>query len=168
MEQGRITTRIPSMNTSSPSSILVADVMRPGILTCDPGTPLREVARLMATRRVHCVLVSGVDSPAPAKVAVLSDLDLARATGDRAVENVVARDIAWSPLITVPPDATLEHAAGLMARHACTHLVVIARDAREPVGVLSTLDVAAALAGVQSPGPAPAGSDHVEGPTRRT
>jgi CBS domain-containing protein len=143
------------MNTSPRSSILVADAMRPGILTCDPATPLREVARLMATRRVHCVLIRGVDPPAPARFAVLSDLDLARAAGDGAVENVTAREIAWSPLITVPPDATLEHAAALMARHACTHLVVIGRDAREPVGVLSTLDVAAALAGVQSPGPAP-------------
>jgi CBS domain-containing protein len=146
---------IPTMNRSPRSSILVADVMRPGILTCDPATTLREVARLMATRRVHCVLVRGVDPPAPT-FAVLSDLDLARAAGDGVVETVTARDVARSPLITVPPDATLQHAADLMARHACTHLVVAERDTGEPVGVLSTLDVAAAVAGVQSPGPAPA------------
>jgi CBS domain-containing protein len=100
---------------------------------------------------------------------VLSDLDLARATGDGVVEDVTARDVAWSPLITVPPDATLQQGAALMARHACTHLVVAERDAREPVGVLSTLDVAAALVGVQSPGPAPAvASDPPERATPRT
>jgi CBS domain-containing protein len=154
--KGGTAAMIPTMNVSPPSSILVADAMRPGILTCDPETTLREVARLMATRRVHCVLVRGVDPPAPARFAVLSDLDLARATGDGAVENITARDVAWSPVITVAPDATLQHAAGLMARHTSTHLVVTERDTRTPVGVLSTLDVAAALAGIQSPGLAPA------------
>ena len=156
MAQGGIPATIPTMNISPRSSILVADAMRPGILTCDPATTLREVARLMATRRVHCVLVRDVDPPAPPTFAVLSDLDLARAAGDGVVETVTARDVARSPLITVSPDATLQHAADLMARHACTHLVVAERDTGEPVGVLSTLDVAAALAGVQSPGPAPA------------
>jgi CBS domain-containing protein len=139
-----------------PSSILVADAMRPGILTCRARTPLREVAGLMAMRRVHCVLVRGVDPAAPATLAVLADLDLARATGDGALDDVTAGDIAGSPLITVSPDTTLQHAAGLMARYAATHLVVIRPGMGAPVGVLSTLDVAAALAGLQSPGPAPA------------
>jgi CBS domain-containing protein len=169
MAQGGIPATIPTMNSSSRSSILVADAMRPGILTCHAGTTLREVAWLMATRRVHCVLVRGVDPPALPSFAVLSDLDLARATGDGVVETVTARDVARSPLITVVPDATLQHAADLMARHACTHLVVARPDTREPVGVLSTLDVAAALAGVRPPGPAPPSpSDPLERTTRRT
>jgi CBS domain-containing protein len=132
---------------SSPS-IRVGDAMRPGILACRPRTSLREVAWLMATRRVHCLLVRGAE---PARFAVLSDLDLARVTADGALDAVTAADVAVSPLITVSPDATVQHAAGLMARHACTHLVVLGATGA-PVGVLSTLDVAAALAGVDSPG----------------
>jgi CBS domain-containing protein len=139
-----------------PSSMVVADAMRPGILTCPPQTPLREVARLMATRRVHCVLVKRPGPATPATLAVLSDLDLARVTGDGRLDDVTAGNIAGSPLITVSADRTLQHVAGLMARHACTHLVVIGRGGGAPVGVLSTLDIAAALAGLESPGPAPA------------
>ncbi len=135
-----------------PSSIVVADVMRPGILTCPPQTPLREVARLMATRRVHCVLVKREGPEIPATFAVLSDLDLARVTGDGALDDVTAGDIAGSPLITVSSDETLQHVAGVMARHACTHLLVVGRGAVAPLGVLSTLDIAAAIAGLQAPG----------------
>jgi CBS domain-containing protein len=160
MAQGGIRATISTMTSSSRPSILVADAMRPGILTCAPATPLPKVAWLMATRRVHCLLVRGVDPAAPLSFAVLSDLDLARAASDGVVQTLTARDVARSPLITVPPDATLHHAADLMARHACTHLVVAEGPTREPVGVLSTLDVAAALAGVQSLGPAPAVASH--------
>jgi CBS domain-containing protein len=143
-----------------PPSILVADAMRPGILTCRPRAPLREVAQLMATRRIHCVLVRGVGPAAPETFAVLSDLDLARAVGNGAVDDVTAGDIAGAPLIAVSPDATLQHAAGLMARHACGHLVVIGRGTGAPVGVLSTLDVAATLAGLESPGLAPVAASY--------
>lgn len=135
-----------------PSSIVVADVMRPGILTCPPDTPLREVARLMATRRVHCVLVKREGPEIPSTFAVLSDLDLVRVTGDGALDDVTAGDIAGSPLITVTSDETLQHVAGVMARHACTHLLVIGRGTVAPLGVLSTLDIAAAIAGLEAPG----------------
>jgi CBS domain-containing protein len=143
----------------NPSSIVVADAMRPGILTCPPQTPLREVARLMATRRVHCVLVKRAGAALPATFAVLSDLDLARVTGDGALDDVTAGDIAGSPLVTVSPDETLRHVASVMARHACTHVLVIGRGGDAPVGVLSTLDIAAALAGLESPGPVPAATN---------
>lgn len=135
-----------------PSSIVVADVMRPGILTCSPQTPLREVAQLMATRRVHCVLVKREGPEVPARFAVLSDLDLARVTGDGALDDVTAGDVAASPLITVSSDETLQHVAGVMARHASTHLLVVGRGTIAPLGVLSTLDIAAAIAGMEAPG----------------
>ena len=44
---------------------LVADVMRPGILSCPPETPVREVARIMAVHRVHCVVVGGGSGSEP-------------------------------------------------------------------------------------------------------
>ena len=46
----------------------------------------------------------------------------------------------------IAPDETLERAAQLMAENAVAHLVVVDPDTGHPVGVLSTLDVAAALA----------------------
>ena len=38
--------------------VRVCDVMHTGILTTDPDTPLRVVARLMAERQVHAVAVA--------------------------------------------------------------------------------------------------------------
>lgn len=106
----------------------------------------------MATRRVHCMIVKREGPEVPATFAVLSDLDLARVTGDGALDDVTAGDVAGSPLITVWADETLQHVAGVMARHACTHLLVIGRGTVTPLGVLSTLDIAAAIAGLEAPG----------------
>jgi CBS domain-containing protein len=44
----------------------------------------------------------------------------------------------------VDPGETLERAAQLMAEHEVTHLLVVAE--RKPVGVISSLDLAAAIA----------------------
>ena len=37
----------------------VADAMHPGILSCDPDATLTEVARMMSTHHVHCIVVRG-------------------------------------------------------------------------------------------------------------
>ena len=39
----------------------VGEVMTPGVLTCLPVTPLRDVARMMARHRVHAIVVFGTD-----------------------------------------------------------------------------------------------------------
>ena len=36
----------------------VADAMRVVVVSCPPDTPLREVAGIMATFRIHCVVVA--------------------------------------------------------------------------------------------------------------
>ena len=139
--------------SQSASAILVGDAMRPGILSCRSRTTLREVARLMASRRVHCLVVRGAAAgSAPGQGwALLSDLDLARTVADGKLDTLTAGDVASGAMVTVSPDATLENAARLMSRHATTHLVVTGRGTGAPVGVLSTLDLAAALAGLESP-----------------
>ena len=61
------------------------------------------------------------------------------------VDERTANDIAGTELLTVEPDETLERAAQMMAEHEVNHVVVVS-DQR-PIGVLSSLDVAASLAG---------------------
>ena len=50
--------------TSSPQIDLgertVGEVMRLGVVTCAPDTALSEVAHLMSTHRIHCVVVGGL------------------------------------------------------------------------------------------------------------
>jgi CBS domain-containing protein len=122
------------------------EVMSPGVLTCLPVTPLRDVARMMARHRVHAIVVFGTDDRLH-PWGVVSDLDLVGAIGTDAN----AGAIAASPVITVTPELALEHAATLMAENETTHLLVVA-DNGLPVGVISSLDVARALAAEGDPG----------------
>ena len=128
----------------------VADAMHAGVVTCPLETPLREVARIMATYRIHAVVAFGDDPaeiPGPALWGVISDLDLVRSANAPDFETRTAGEIAATPLLMVPANETLARAAQLMSEHETTHLVVADRRSGRPIGVLSTLDVARALAG---------------------
>ncbi len=124
----------------------VGEAMTPGVLTCLPVTPLRDVARMMARYRVHAIVVFGTDDRLH-PWGVVSDLNLIGAIGTHAD----AGKVAASPVVTVTPDLTLEHAATLMTENATTHLLVIS-DQGLPVGVISSLDVARAFAAEGDPG----------------
>jgi CBS domain-containing protein len=127
------------------AEIRVADAMHAGVLTCPLETPLREVARLMAEHRVHCIVTDHEAEPGRRPLwGVVSDLDLVTTASAEGVEGRTAGQTAATPALTVAPWETLERAAQLMAEHAVAHLIVVDRGER-PVGVLSTLDIAAAL-----------------------
>jgi CBS domain-containing protein len=123
----------------------VGEAMNPGVLTCLPVTPLRTVARMMARHHVHAIVVFGSDDRLH-PWGVISDLDLVGAIGTHANAGAVAA----SPVVTVTPELTLEHAARLLAENETSHLLVISGTGL-PIGVLSTLDIARAFAA--EPGP---------------
>jgi len=120
----------------------VGELMTAGILTCSPSAPLRTVAKMMATHRVHAIVVFGhQDTLLP--WGVVSDLDLVGALDSGAN----AGAIAASPVVTVTPDDTLISAAQLMREHSTAHLIVVADAASPiPIGVLSSLDIVRAVA----------------------
>ena len=120
----------------------VLDAMRMGVVSCPPDTSLHEVARIMATYRIHSVVVA--DSPGGAPLGVIADVDIAAAaTGSR---DAVAGMLARTEPLTVRPQDSLERAAQMMAEHEVTHLVVVQPHSRHPIGVLSALDIAGVLA----------------------
>jgi CBS domain-containing protein len=125
----------------------VADVMHVGVITCPPETPLKVVARMMATNHVHSVVVIGdpkaFQDEHPWRV--VSDLDLVR-TGAAGLKDRTAGDAARHPIVTVSPGDSLASASALMDVHDTAHLLVVEPESAHPVGVLSTLDVAAAFA----------------------
>jgi CBS domain-containing protein len=118
----------------------VRDAMQLGLYECTPADDLRSVARLMADRTIHCVVVVAGD-----RWGIVSDLDLMRALGPGS-EQLTAGDVAATDLVVVQPDDTIEHAAQLMAEHDTAHLVVASPDTGRPVGIVSSLDIARALA----------------------
>jgi CBS domain-containing protein len=119
----------------------VREVASPGVLGSPPNAPLRAVAEMMVVREVHALAILDAAEPAP---AILTDLDLVRAVErfDAARAGDIARRAA-----TVSADDPLIAAAAAMADAGLSHLLVVEPGAGHPAGVLSTLDVAAALAG---------------------
>ncbi len=125
----------------------VSESMHPGVVTCMPRTSLRDVARMMATTRIHAVVVWGdEEDDSVGAWGVISDLDLVTAAGRGENLAHAALGAANTPAVTIRAGETLQRAAELMHERRVTHLIVLAEEHDRPVGVLSTLDVARAIA----------------------
>lgn len=123
---------------------LVEDVMHTGIVSCPPETDMVTVARTMASRHIHAVVVSGIEPTAHGERltwGLLTSLDLAEAAGAGAD----AGEVCSTEVVTVEAGESLERAVQLMVEHQLTHLIVLSAQAL-PIGIVSTLDVAGCLA----------------------
>ncbi|HEY7621178.1 MAG TPA: CBS domain-containing protein [Solirubrobacteraceae bacterium] len=126
----------------------MADAMHPGILSCDGDATLTEVARIMSTHHVHCIVVKGAaeDEAEEAPLwGIISDFDLVRA-GLRPDAPDSAAAIAQRPVTSVETTAALRDAAELMMTKRTGHVVAVNPQTAHPVGILSTLDIAGVLA----------------------
>jgi CBS domain-containing protein len=126
----------------------VGDSMSRGVISCPPETPLRVVARMMATHGVHAIFVfehTDEDDEAPQLWAVVSDLDLVAATR-LDLDTLTAGATAVTPLVSVAADSSIGEAGSLMAQYGIAHLAVTEPGSRRPIGVISTLDIARAIA----------------------
>ena len=123
--------------------VRVRDCMHAGVMTCAPDDSIRSVAATMANYRVHAVVVAKPNSTRP--LGIVSDLDMvsAAAVGDA---DITALQAAATEPLTISADESLERAAKAMSEHAVSHLVVVDAAGGYPLGVLSTLDIAAVCA----------------------
>jgi CBS domain-containing protein len=119
----------------------VRDAMRHGLIEAHPWMNIQSVARMMANYQVHSVVVSAAGDDGRVRPwGVVTDMDVVRGARDplgRQVGECITTD-----LVTVAPDDTLTRAAELMDEHGVTHLIVVDPERDQPVGVLSTLDIA--------------------------
>ena len=126
----------------------VGAAMHPGIVSCAPEASLTEVAQIMTLHRVHCVaLMSDTRDGSGERMVwgIISDVDLLRA-GIRDGACATASALALEPVINVRETTLLRDAGELMLAHGVSHLVVVSAEAQRPIGVLSTLDIAAMIA----------------------
>jgi len=131
----------------------VGDAMSRGVISCPPETPLRVVARMMATFGVHAIFVFDhvdEDDEAPQLWAVVSDLDLV-AAAQLDLDCVTAGATAVTPLVSVAADRSIAEAGSLMSQYGIAHLAVVEPGSRRPIGVISTLDIARAVAAGHGP-----------------
>jgi CBS domain-containing protein len=120
--------------------------MTNGLVSCPRDGSLKLVAELMSDRRVHCVVVTDEPDDVRSLWGVISDLDLVAAASVRELGTQVAGATAMTPAVTIGPGEPLQRAADLMTRYGIAHLVVVDPALSRPVGVISTLDLAGALA----------------------
>ena len=121
----------------------VLNAVQLGLIECPADATVRSIARTMAEHTVHCVIVRGIERGG---WGIVSDLDLMAAIRPELAE-ATAGQLAATDVVIVEPNDTLEHAARLMAEHQTAHVVVVDRATGEPVGILSTIDVARFAAG---------------------
>ena len=140
--------------TTSLTGLTVADAMHDGLVSCTPETSLRTVARLLATHRVHAVVAfprHQSDAGHLSSWKVITDLDLAEAASRLDLDRGTAADVDGGPVRCVQPDEPLASAIQSMLAKRISHVIVVDRAHGRPVGILSTLDVARALAGYAWP-----------------
>ena len=145
------TTFEPSHRLRPLGELHAIDAMHPGMISCPPETPLRTVARMMAGYRVHAIVVHAHDDdelPAAGGWGVVTDADLVRAGLEDDLDGLTAKQVAATPALMVSSVDPLKRAMQVMTEHEVTHVIVVERHSGRPIGVLSTLDVARALAGL--------------------
>jgi CBS domain-containing protein len=122
----------------------VLNALQLGLVERSADADVRSLAQAMAEHTVHSVVVRGIQRPR--SWGIVSDLDLMAAMRPE-LAGATAGQLAASDPVVVAPGETLGRAAQLMAEHQTAHLVVVDPVTDEPVGILSSLDVARFMAG---------------------
>lgn len=116
----------------------VRDVMHRGLITCDPGASVAELATALVERRSHTAIVWG-----DAGLAFVTDLDLI-AAALREDPAPTAAAMASPGMAVIRADAALEVAAAMVVERTAGHVVAVDEQGF-PVGVVSTLDLVRAI-----------------------
>ena len=133
--------------THTPASPLagatVRTAMQLGLFHCPPDADLRALARVMAERSIHCVVVGGVrrdHSGERLTYGIASDLDLMRRA--RARRRAYRERRGDDRARHRPAGRDARDGRRLMTEHGTAHLIVVSPQTGVPVGIVSTLDIA--------------------------
>lgn len=120
-------------------AVLVRDIMKRGVLTCQFDTPVLQVARQMLRANADTTVV--VDDLGEVS-GIISRTDIVRLHSQRYWE-MRAEDIMTYNVLTIVPDVPVNAAVQLMLDNRIHQLVILhARPApQRPVGILTMRDV---------------------------
>jgi CBS domain-containing protein len=117
--------------------MLVRDVMSPAVVTVGPTHTMRQVAKVMAARKVGAAVVHDPDADGP---GILTERDMLEAIAEgQDPDTEPASSHLTRDAVVAAPDWPLMQAAQAMVSGGFRHLVVCEGD--EVVGVLSVRDV---------------------------
>ena len=115
----------------------VKEIMSFPAITEDEDASVTVILKHMELSQIGCVVITSEGKP----VGIIVDHDIAAKVimKDRSPDEVKAKEIMSSPLITVDADASVEEACGLLARKGIRRVPVI-QDG-ELVGVISIRNI---------------------------
>jgi CBS domain-containing protein len=117
--------------------MLVRDVMSSAVVTVGPAHTMRQVAKVMAARKVGAAVVHDPDADGP---GILTERDMLEAIADGQDPDIEpASSHLTRDAVVAAPDWPLLQAAQTMLSGGFRHLVVCEGD--DVVGVLSVRDV---------------------------
>jgi CBS domain-containing protein len=111
------------------------------VFSIAPGAAVLEAIRMMAERHVGALLVMEGESLS----GIISERDYARKVilKGRSSADTPVRDIMSAPVITVPPEATVEKCMQIMTERRVRHLPVI--EGARVIGMVSIGDLVKAV-----------------------
>ena len=136
----------PKSESDNGSACLVQSIMSRDVARASRDSPLEDLAKTMAERRLSCLLVCHEGRP----VGIVSERDivgvLARSSsGEASISSMTAGDVMSSPLVTVKERSTLGMANFKVSQHPIRRLPVV--DERgQLVGIVTQSDMVHALA----------------------
>jgi CBS domain-containing protein len=123
-------------------TLLVGDAMTRELLTVGPGHTLREVAKVLATKRVGSAIVHDTDG---AGIGIITERDILRSiAADEDPDTETAAGHQTSEVVFASPGWTLTEAADAMRRGGFRHLIVL--EDGEVSGIISVRDIVKAWA----------------------
>src|SRR3990172_854556 len=128
---------------------IIRDFMHRGVVTCGVDANAAEVAKTMLDNDVSALVV--VDERLNA-CGVISKTDLVGFYG-KELSQITAEDLMTSEVFTVSPDTLVYEAVQLMLEHRIHQLVIVTQGGahRRPVGIFTTGDAVALMAGESGP-----------------
>lgn len=115
----------------------VGDVMTPEVIAEDEETRVTKLSTEMETAGIGSVVITRGGKP----VGIVTDRDIALkvCAMKRNPDEVKAKEIMSSPLLTIEPDASLEKACELLAENGIRRLPVVEAD--KLVGIVSVRNI---------------------------
>jgi CBS domain-containing protein len=127
------------------SDIRVQDWMHRGVITCQPETPVADVAATMDSNDISALVVVNEKGDA---VGVISRTDLVNARFIQPYmkhwRGLSAEHLMTKPVVSVSPETTINEAVQLLNEKRIHRLVVVEKESRHgrPIGILSVTDLA--------------------------
>jgi len=120
-----------------------AEVMQTKVHTVELNSNVKDCAKAMAKNKAGYAVV--VESGRAIGIVTERDMVWKVIADTLNPSKVLVRDIMSTPLITIPPSATMMEAAKIMSEYKVRRLVVI-DSTGNPSGIISSNDLARALA----------------------